>query len=322
MASQGHAQVDETQSQLRSDKPLLVSNPGLKLGCELVAGAVGGMAGVFAGQPLDMVKVRMQVAGQTTGVLRTMRGVIRNEGFLSLYKGMFAPMVGMCGCSALCFASYGAAERLLQKRQDEYRMISGQQSISLGRGLRDVFFAGFLSCVLAVPFTSSADLAKSQLIMQRNRVGEAARYAGPKDVFAERWKTLGLRGVTQGLGMSYIRDCQGYGWYFLAFEGVKYYLGARSSVLMPSSTTESGLRDLPAVLLAGGCAGVACYVMTQPFDVLRSRIQTLPIDTPPEQKTIRAVFRQGMQEHGPKFLLSGMGASLQRSFALNMACCC
>lgn len=299
------------------------SSSSTKVACELVAGANGGMLGIFAGQPFDMIKVRMQAAGQSSGFISTSTGIIRNEGFRSLYKGMFAPLVGMSCCSSVCFAGYGFAERILQNRQQVHREQRGNQDVSLARGFLDVFLAGAFSCALAVPFTSSADLAKSQLIMQKHRVGsEKAKYSGPSDVFKDRWRQLGLRGCTQGLAISYLRDCKGYGWYFVVFEGVKYSLGARSSVLLPGGSEVSGLADLPKVLLAGGCAGTVAYLFTTPIDVLRSRIQILPVETQAHENTIRCVLRKGISEHGYRFLIAGWRATIPRAFVLNMACCC
>lgn len=65
--------------------------------------ALGGMAGCFATcciQPIDMVKVRIQLSGEAGAAGSAARGpfaiassIIKNEGFLSLYKGLSAALL-------------------------------------------------------------------------------------------------------------------------------------------------------------------------------------------------------------------------------------
>lgn len=52
------------------------------------------MAGIFAGQPLDTIRVRLQQKGnEYSGVLGAWKAMSRSrEGPLSLYKGMAYPL--------------------------------------------------------------------------------------------------------------------------------------------------------------------------------------------------------------------------------------
>jgi hypothetical protein len=58
-----------------------------------LAGGVGGMFGVAAGAPLDIVRVRQQQPGQAVAsALRVFRDIVSREGKLSLFKGLAYPL--------------------------------------------------------------------------------------------------------------------------------------------------------------------------------------------------------------------------------------
>ena len=57
------------------------------------AGAGGGVAGIIAGQPLDVVRVRLQQKSPHKGSLSSMwRQIVRKEGMRSLFKGAAYPV--------------------------------------------------------------------------------------------------------------------------------------------------------------------------------------------------------------------------------------
>lgn len=68
-------------------------------GKEFMAGAIGGMAGVIAGHPLDTVRVRLQQPrhplAQPVSAVTEVRKIIRTEGPLALFKGMATPVASI-----------------------------------------------------------------------------------------------------------------------------------------------------------------------------------------------------------------------------------
>lgn len=72
------------------------------LGRELLAGGLGGMAGVIAGHPLDTVRVRLQqppssspVPSNSLSALGVVRQIVYCEGPLALFKGMLSPLASI-----------------------------------------------------------------------------------------------------------------------------------------------------------------------------------------------------------------------------------
>jgi len=52
------------------------------------------------------------------------------------------------------------------------------------------------------------------------------------------------------------------------------------------------------MLFSGGMAGIATWLSTYPFDVLKSTIQTLPDETPPAQTKMLYVAKESYAKYG------------------------
>ncbi len=72
---------------------------------DFLCGGFGGVAGVISGFFLDTIKVNMQV-DPTKGMFATCKTLIKNEGFVWLYKGILFPLLTSPFVSAFTFSSY------------------------------------------------------------------------------------------------------------------------------------------------------------------------------------------------------------------------
>lgn len=69
----------------------------------LYKGAAGGVAGIIAGQPLDVVRVRLQQkAPNAKGVASMWQHIVRQEGMRSLFKGAAYPITTIAMQVTLC----------------------------------------------------------------------------------------------------------------------------------------------------------------------------------------------------------------------------
>lgn len=83
---------------------------------DLTAGTLGACAGIVAGQPLDTIKIRLQVnRGQYKSALDCVASVVRREGPLALYKGMLSPLLGNAPLNMIVFGTYGNMRRTLDR---------------------------------------------------------------------------------------------------------------------------------------------------------------------------------------------------------------
>jgi solute carrier family 25 carnitine/acylcarnitine transporter 20/29 len=76
-----------------------------------------------------------------------------------------------------------------------------------------------------------------------------------------------------------------------------------------------------SLLFAGGMAGVFCWISTYPFDVIKTRLQSIEEQVRPEYKSTFHCWRQIVRTEGIRPLFAGLGASCIRAFPTNAATC-
>ncbi|XP_078399273.1 mitochondrial carnitine/acylcarnitine carrier protein [Cetorhinus maximus] len=268
------------------------------------AGGFGGMCLVFAGHPLDTIKVRLQtqprpLPGQVPkfkGTFDCFYKTLVGEGVRGLYRGMAAPIVGVAPMFAVCFFGYGLGKKLQQKNPDD--VLTYQQ----------LFAAGMLSAVFTTAIMAPGERIKCLLQIQAT-TGES-KYAGPLDCAKQIYKTSGIRGIYKGTVLTLMRDVPASGMYFMTYEWLKH-------ILTPEGQSVTDL-SVPRILCAGGMAGIFNWAVAIPPDVLKSRFQTAPEGKYPNG--FRDVLRELIREEGIGSLYKGFNAVMIRAFPANAAC--
>jgi solute carrier family 25 carnitine/acylcarnitine transporter 20/29 len=267
---------------------------------EFVAGAAGGVCECLSGHPLDTVKVRLVQAqgelggGAPRGVWCTFAGIARAEGLGGLYRGVSSPLAGLVLINATMFASFETASKQLADRGVA--------------PLQTAFLAGCVSGMATTTVESPVDLIKVQL--QRERPGQKRRYKGYFDCCARVLRTNGPLGVYQGASATLCRNVPGQGFHFLAYEASLLALGGHED-------------NLPAtkVLAAGAMAGLALWLSTYPFDVIKTILQSQPLA--PAERLYSGVgdcATQLVRRHGARGLWVGVDACVLRSVPSTAAC--
>ena len=80
---------------------------------DILAGTMAGFTSKIVEYPFDTVKVRLQTNTGYRGGMDCARMMVQNEGRMSLFKGMSAPLVGAMLENAIVFWGYGLACRLM-----------------------------------------------------------------------------------------------------------------------------------------------------------------------------------------------------------------
>ncbi|XP_062924289.1 protein kinase, cAMP-dependent, regulatory, type II, alpha A isoform X1 [Mobula hypostoma] len=268
------------------------------------AGGFGGVCLVFAGHPLDTIKVRLQtqpkpLPGQPPkfkGTFDCFRKTLVGEGVKGLYKGMAAPIIGVTPMFAVCFFGFGLGKKLQQKHPED--VLTYPQ----------LFAAGMLSGVFTTAIMAPGERIKCLLQIQATS-GEM-KYAGPVDCAKQIYRTMGIRGIYKGTALTLMRDVPASGMYFMTYEWLKYSL-------TPEGQSVSDL-SVPRILFAGGMAGIFNWAVAIPPDVLKSRFQTAPEGLYPNG--FRDVLRELIREEGIGSLYKGFTAVMIRAFPANAAC--
>ncbi|TFK34034.1 carnitine/acyl carnitine carrier [Crucibulum laeve] len=229
---------------------------------DFVAGTISGMASLVVGFPFDTVKVRFQnpeTASKYRSTFHAITTIIREEKFIGLYKGITSPLASVALMNGLVFASY----RFFMKVQ-----LASADSIPT---LTQIALAGAGSGIVSSIVTTPTELIK---IRQQSMLTPT----NARKVALQIIKESGMRGLYRGITPTALRDI-GYGAYFSAYEATcRYFSPAVTSSADNLSLTSQVQADAnrlswPVMLLAGGVAGIAGWIATFPFDVVKTRVQ-------------------------------------------------
>nr|XP_043608678.1 mitochondrial carnitine/acylcarnitine carrier-like protein [Erigeron canadensis] len=280
---------------------------------DLTAGTVGGVAQLIVGHPFDTIKVKLQsqptpLPGQLpkySGAVDAVKKTLAAEGVSGLYKGMGAPFATAAAFNALLFSVRGEMEKML--RSAPGAPLTVKQQVIAGAG------AGFAVSFLASP----TELIKCRLQVQGAVAKEGAaaattaKYGGPIDVSKQVFRSEGgIRGLYKGLFPTFAREVPGCATIFGAYEALKqYYAGG---------TDTSGLNQ-GTLMMAGGLAGAAYWVVVYPADVVKSVIQIDDFKNPKYSGSIDA-FKKILKSEGIGGLYKGFGPAMARSVPANAAC--
>ncbi|KNZ74994.1 Mitochondrial carnitine/acylcarnitine carrier protein CACL [Termitomyces sp. J132] len=267
---------------------------------DFVAGTAAGISGLVVGFPLDTVKVRFQnpqTAAKYRSTLDAVSTIIREERFFGLYKGITSPLASSALLNGLVFASY----RFFMKLQLDHNEATPT--------LTQITLAGVGTGIVSSILTTPIELISLQIV-----------------------RTSGLRGLYRGITATALRDT-GYGAYFLSYEATCRALsplaaGSVESKALASSTGPAWW----SMLIAGGIAGVFGWVVTFPFDVVKTRIQgthyskTSFCSSPPDlrmqkynlYRTTVSTIINSYRAEGISVFFRGLAPTLLRAIPVNM----
>lgn len=146
---------------------------------------------------------------------------------------------------------------------------------------------------------------------------QSTLYTGPIDCGLSIIRNHGLfRGLFRGMGVTLWRETPAFGMYFATYDTIK----ARVENLLEDKDDHHPIpthaHAWAASALAGGISGAWTWAIIYPFDVIKSRIQTAPLDRH-LQKGMWTVARELVQENGWRFMFRGLGVTLVRAFPVN-----
>ncbi|KAH8819535.1 solute carrier family 25 member 45 [Xylogone sp. PMI_703] len=233
------------------------------------AGYISGAAGIIIGNPLDLLKVRLQAessplstntAAQTSPLRTSQSYASQFTTATSLIRGAAAPILGYGALNALLFVSYNRTASFLTNGS-LYSIPSAEAPATL----TTTWIAGAIGGLATWVVSTPTELIKCRAQMSNTPISSLG-------ITNQVIRSEGLRGLYLGGTVTALRDSIGYGFYFWAYE-----LGTR---WMASTTKtegkDSGVQEAAKVLLCGGVAGVVTWASVFPLDVIKTRVQTQP----------------------------------------------
>ncbi len=147
--------------------------------------------------------------------------------------------------------------------------------------------------------------------------GAKQMYKGPIDACVSIIKNHGIfRGLYRGMGVTLWRETPAFGMYFAVYDTIKDRVESLLEEKDDDHPIPSHAHAWAASALAGGISGASTWGIIYPFDVIKSRMQTSPLDRH-LQKGMWTVGGDIIRNHGFKHMFRGLGVTLVRAFPVN-----
>lgn len=196
---------DLVRGKMTDSKTGQISLPG-----EMFSGGMAGACQVVFTNPLEIVKIRLQMQGE---VAKTVEGaprrsavwIVRNLGLLGLYKGALACLLRDVPFSAIYFPTYA------HLKKDYFGEGPGKQ---LGVGA--LLLSGAIAGMPAAYFTTPCDVIKTRLQVEAKQ-GQT-NYHGLRHAAATIWKEEGFAAFFKGGPARVLRSSPQFGCTLAAYE--------------------------------------------------------------------------------------------------------
>ncbi|KAL2072235.1 hypothetical protein VTL71DRAFT_11578 [Oculimacula yallundae] len=295
------------------------------------AGYISGAAGILIGNPLDLIKVRLQASSpqnssslSTTPTGTTIRYANPFTSASSLIRGATAPILGYGALNALLFVTYNRTSSLL----NSHNPLGASSPPSLWTTWIAGAIGGLATWVVSTP---------TELIKCRAQISNSASTASSWGITRDILRREGVRGLYFGGVVTALRDSVGYGFYFWSYEISTKFM--EEKMRERNTNVKGGVGEAAKVLLCGGLAGVVTWVSVFPLDVIKTRVQTqqlqqasLPIaavegapllatESQPAPRRMGAIemARNAYQAEGAGVFFRGLGVCSLRAFIVNAA---
>lgn len=272
---------------------------------DVLSGTIGGIAQVLVGQPLDILKVRLQTSppGTYTGMVDCATRIVRNEGPLAFYKGTLTPLLGVGACVSIQF---GVVEAL-KRHFSASNVASGRSSeLSYAQFYLAGGAAGVANSVVAGP----VEHVRIRLQTQPS----PPVYRGPVDCVRQIYTASGpWHGVFRGQVPTLAREFHGMGMYFLTYEALVHHKLTRDGI---------SRSELPSTyaMFAGAMAGYGLWLTAYPADIVKSKLQTDALN--PSERRYKGTLdciQQTFKQDGIRGFFRGLLPTLVRSPFANAA---
>lgn len=222
-----------------------------------LAGCGSGMVATTCIQPIDTVKVRMQLMEQGRGKVSPWiiaRGIVASGGFVNLYQGLSAGLLRQLVYGTLRIGLYSSFETMLQRRAHE-------RGTTLGFGDRTL--AGLSAGALAALVGNPTEVALIR--MQADGMKEPAQrqnYSSAFNALRRISQQEGLLALWKGSAPTIIRAMSTNFGQLAFFSESKHQIRQYTSLSVPQQTA-----------LAAFIAGFAGATISLPFDFVKTRLQ-------------------------------------------------
>lgn len=230
----------------------------------ITAGGIAGACEALVCQPLDTIKVRMQLSrsGRTPGTkprgfFATGAYIVKRETPLALYKGLGAVLSGIVPKMAIRFASFEAYKSWLADPE------TGKTSLG------NIFIAGLgAGTTEAIAVVTPMEVVKIRLQAQQHSLAdplETPRYRNAGHAVYRIITEEGVSTLYRGVSLTVLRQATNQGANFTAYQELKKF----------AHRLQPGVEDLPSYqhMVIGLISGATGPMCNAPIDTIKTRLQ-------------------------------------------------
>ncbi|KAM3424570.1 hypothetical protein BST61_g6566 [Cercospora zeina] len=231
-------------------------------GKQLLPFVIGGGSGIVATtcvQPIDMVKVRLQLlgegaAGKGQSPISVARKIVAEDGFLSLYNGISAAWLRQASYATLRLGFFDRFLAFATNRAEQHDRTVGFSDRAMAS-----LSAGGLAAAIANPAEVALIRLQSDGMKPRE---QRANYRSVVDALMRIAKTEGITALWSGSYPTIVRAMATNFGQLAFFSESKHQLKQRTT-----------MSDRNITVAASGIAGFFAAFFSLPFDFLKTRLQ-------------------------------------------------
>ncbi|EIN06585.1 mitochondrial carrier [Punctularia strigosozonata HHB-11173 SS5] len=230
----------------------------------ITAGGIAGAMEALCCQPLDTIKVRMQLSRsgrlpgtKPRGFLETGAMIVRRETPLALYKGLGAVLSGIVPKMAIRFASFEKYKAWLSNKETGKAGVGGVFIAGLGAGTTE-----------AVVVVTPMEVVKIRLQAQQHSLAdplETPRYRNAGHAVYTIVREEGFSALYRGVSLTALRQATNQGANFTVYQELK----KQAHKLQPSLTELPSYQVMAIGLISGACGPFS----NAPIDTIKTRLQ-------------------------------------------------
>jgi len=273
---------------------------------DFLMGGVSAAVSKTAAAPIERVKLLIQnqdemlksgrLAEPYKGIGDCFSRVIKEEGFVSLWRGNLANVLRYFPTQALNFAFKDYFKRMFNFRQDRdgyWKWFGGNLASGGAAGACSLFFV------------YSLDYARTRLANDNKsaKKGGSRQFNGLIDVYKQTLKTDGIQGLYRGFNIS----CVG----IVVYRGL--YFGMYDS-LKPVVLTGNMKDSFFASFLLGWAITIGAGLASYPIDTIRRRMMMTSGEAVKYKSSYHAAL-EIVKKEGTRSLFKGAGANVLRAVA-------
>ena len=179
----------------------------------------------------------------------------------ALYSGVSGPLISVGIVQSINFTTYDAMRRILHSR-DHPNNTNHREYLNKD-SMKNVAISGFVSGIGLAFITSPLIMIKTK----QQITGNGFRQALKESLFNNG--RLSLKGCFTGFYPHLISETMGRSLYYVVYEASKRAVASYKEQKHGVASTEVSLHER---MLCAAFAGISCWAVIYPFDVLRSRL--------------------------------------------------